>query len=141
MGKLFTPFKLRGIEFRNRVFLSPMCQYSAQEGMPDDWHLVHLGSRAAGGAGQVLVRVTRSAICGSDMGADNSAYLAKRGSPGVVGHESMGVVAESRDPAFFLSTKSRYLSRLFASVKYRSHFARPASSTRSRSTIFFLSLR
>ena len=58
MGKLFTPFKLRGVEFRNRVFLSPMCQYSAQEGMPDDWHLVHLGSRAAGGAGQVMVEAT-----------------------------------------------------------------------------------
>ena len=58
MGKLFTPFRLRGIEFRNRVFLSPMCQYSAQEGMPDDWHLVHLGSRAAGGAGQVMVEAT-----------------------------------------------------------------------------------
>jgi 2,4-dienoyl-CoA reductase-like NADH-dependent reductase (Old Yellow Enzyme family) len=58
MSKLFTPFKLRGVEFRNRVFMSPMCQYCAQEGIPDDWHLVHLGSRAVGGAGQVMVEAT-----------------------------------------------------------------------------------
>lgn len=58
MSKLFTPFKLRGVEFRNRVFMSPMCQYCAQEGIPADWHLVHLGSRAVGGAGQVMVEAT-----------------------------------------------------------------------------------
>ncbi len=58
MSKLFEPFRLRDVEFRNRVFLSPMCQYSAREGFPDDWHLVHLGSRAVGGAGQVMVEAT-----------------------------------------------------------------------------------
>ena len=58
MSKLFAPFKLRGVEFRNRVFMSPMCQYCAQDGIPDDWHLVHLGSRAVGGAGQVMVEAT-----------------------------------------------------------------------------------
>ncbi len=58
MSKLFTPLQLRGVEFRNRIFLSPMCQYCARDGMPDDWHLVHLGSRAVGGAGQVMVEAT-----------------------------------------------------------------------------------
>ncbi|HTZ39817.1 MAG TPA: NADH:flavin oxidoreductase/NADH oxidase [Syntrophales bacterium] len=58
MSKLFEPFRLRNVDFRNRVFLSPMCQYSAREGVPDDWHLVHLGSRAVGGAGQVMVEAT-----------------------------------------------------------------------------------
>src|SRR3984957_2966539 len=48
---LFSPFQLRSIEFRNRIGVSPMCQYSSQEGFADDWHLVHLGSRALGGAG------------------------------------------------------------------------------------------
>jgi len=48
---LFTPFTLRDTEFRNRVMLSPMCQYSADDGFANDWHRVHLGSRAAGGAG------------------------------------------------------------------------------------------
>lgn len=58
MNVLFSRFSLRGVEFRNRIFMSPMCQYSAQEGIPDDWHLVHLGSRAVGGAGQVMVEAT-----------------------------------------------------------------------------------
>jgi 2,4-dienoyl-CoA reductase-like NADH-dependent reductase (Old Yellow Enzyme family) len=58
MSKLFTPLKLRGLEFRNRVFVSPMCQYSSPGGMPTDWHLVHLGSRAVGGAGLVMTEAT-----------------------------------------------------------------------------------
>jgi 2,4-dienoyl-CoA reductase-like NADH-dependent reductase (Old Yellow Enzyme family) len=58
MIRLFTPLKLRDIQFKNRIFVSPMCQYSAQEGLPDDWHLVHLGSRAVGGASLVIVEAT-----------------------------------------------------------------------------------
>ncbi len=58
MSRLFSPLKLRGVEFRNRVFVSPMCQYSSEGGMPTDWHFVHLGSRAVGGAGLVLVEAT-----------------------------------------------------------------------------------
>ncbi|HWP35068.1 MAG TPA: NADH:flavin oxidoreductase/NADH oxidase [Thermodesulfobacteriota bacterium] len=58
MSQLFTPLALRGIEFRNRIFVSPMCQYSSDEGLPTDWHLVHLGSRAVGGAGLVMVEAT-----------------------------------------------------------------------------------
>jgi 2,4-dienoyl-CoA reductase-like NADH-dependent reductase (Old Yellow Enzyme family) len=57
-SSLFTPVSLRGINFRNRVFVSPMCQYSSVEGMPSDWHLVHLGSRAVGGAGLVMVEAS-----------------------------------------------------------------------------------
>jgi 2,4-dienoyl-CoA reductase-like NADH-dependent reductase (Old Yellow Enzyme family) len=55
---LFTPLTLRGLTFRNRVFVSPMCQYSSTDGFPTDWHLVHLGSRAVGGAGLVMVEAT-----------------------------------------------------------------------------------
>jgi 2,4-dienoyl-CoA reductase-like NADH-dependent reductase (Old Yellow Enzyme family) len=58
MSKLFSTFRLRELEFKNRVFVSPMCQYSSQDGMPNDWHLVHLGSRAAGGAALVVVEAT-----------------------------------------------------------------------------------
>ena len=58
MSKLFSPFTLREITFRNRVFVSPMCQYSSDDGMPNDWHLVHLGSRAVGGAGLVMVEAS-----------------------------------------------------------------------------------
>src|SRR5437868_6807539 len=56
--RLFSPLTLRELTFRNRVFVSPMCQYSSVDGMPTDWHLVHLGSRAIGGAGLVMVEAT-----------------------------------------------------------------------------------
>jgi 2,4-dienoyl-CoA reductase-like NADH-dependent reductase (Old Yellow Enzyme family) len=58
MNKLFTPLTLRGVTFRNRIFVSPMCQYSSNDGLATDWHLVHLGSRAVGGAGLVMVEAT-----------------------------------------------------------------------------------
>ncbi len=58
MSKLFSPFKLRGVEFKNRIFVAPMCQYSAQDGIASAWHLVHLGGRAVGGAGMVMVEAT-----------------------------------------------------------------------------------
>ena len=58
MSKLFTPLTLRDVTFRNRVFVSPMCQYSSVDGMPNEWHHVHLGSRAVGGAGLVMVEAT-----------------------------------------------------------------------------------
>lgn len=58
MSKLFSPYTLREVEFRNRIFVSPMCQYSAQDGLANTWHLVHLGSRAVGGAGMVMVEAT-----------------------------------------------------------------------------------
>ncbi|HXV91646.1 MAG TPA: bifunctional salicylyl-CoA 5-hydroxylase/oxidoreductase [Gemmatimonadales bacterium] len=55
---MFTPFHLRDLLLTNRVAVSPMCQYSAEDGMPNDWHLVHLGSRAMGGAGLVFTEMT-----------------------------------------------------------------------------------
>jgi len=55
---MFTPFRLRDLLLTNRVAVSPMCQYTAQDGMPNDWHLVHLGSRAMGGAGLIFTEMT-----------------------------------------------------------------------------------
>lgn len=55
---LFSPLTIDGTTFRNRVVVSPMCQYCAHEGLADDWHLVHLGSRAVGGAGLIFVEAT-----------------------------------------------------------------------------------
>jgi 2,4-dienoyl-CoA reductase-like NADH-dependent reductase (Old Yellow Enzyme family) len=55
---LLSPLKIRGEEFRNRIVMSPMCQYCATDGLADDWHLVHLGSRAVGGVGLVMVEAT-----------------------------------------------------------------------------------
>ena len=55
---LFTPFRLRELELENRAVVSPMCQYSAEDGTPNDWHLVHLGTRAIGGAALVFTEMT-----------------------------------------------------------------------------------
>jgi len=54
MAILFEPLKIRGVEFKNRIVVSPMCEYSSTEGFANDWHFVHLGSRAVGGAGLIF---------------------------------------------------------------------------------------
>jgi len=58
MSQLFTAAKFRDVTLRNRICVSPMCQYSSDDGLPTDWHLVHLGSRAVGGAALVMVEAT-----------------------------------------------------------------------------------
>jgi 2,4-dienoyl-CoA reductase-like NADH-dependent reductase (Old Yellow Enzyme family) len=58
MAHLFDPLTIRDLQFSNRVFVSPMCQYSSIDGYANDWHFVHLGSRAVGGAGLVLTEAT-----------------------------------------------------------------------------------
>lgn len=58
MPHLFDPFTIRSLTFPNRLFVSPMCEYSSEDGFANDWHLVHLGSRAVGGAGLVLTEAT-----------------------------------------------------------------------------------
>ena len=55
---MFQPFRLRGLTLENRVVVSPMCQYSSTDGMPNDWHIVHYGSRAVGGAGLMFTEMT-----------------------------------------------------------------------------------
>ena len=54
MSILFSPLKIREMQIKNRCWVSPMCQYSSEDGFVNDWHLVHLGSRAVGGAGLVM---------------------------------------------------------------------------------------
>jgi len=77
--KLFEPFPQRQLELRNRLVVSPMCQYSAVDGMPEHWHLVHLGSRAVGGAGAVIAEATaisaEGRISPGDVGLWNQAQL------------------------------------------------------------------
>jgi 2,4-dienoyl-CoA reductase-like NADH-dependent reductase (Old Yellow Enzyme family) len=58
MSRLFSPLKLRGLELKNRLIVSPMCEYSSKDGFANDWHLVHLGSRAVGGAALVFTEAT-----------------------------------------------------------------------------------
>jgi 2,4-dienoyl-CoA reductase-like NADH-dependent reductase (Old Yellow Enzyme family) len=58
MSKLFEPLRIKDIELKNRIAVSPMCEYSSQDGFANDWHLVHLGSRAIGGAALVFTEAT-----------------------------------------------------------------------------------
>src|SRR5580658_10101387 len=58
MTHLFDPLQIRGITLPNRMVVSPMCEYSSQDGFANDWHLVHLGSRAVGGAGLIFTEAT-----------------------------------------------------------------------------------
>lgn len=72
MPRLFDPLTIRSQTFSNRIFVSPMCEYSSDDGFANDWHLVHLGSRAVGGAGLVLTEATavtpEGRISPQDMG-------------------------------------------------------------------------
>ncbi len=72
--KLFDPFRIRDVEFRNRIVVSPMCQYSAKDGHPQTWHLVHLGSRAVGGAGLVIAEATSVEARGRISPGDTGIY-------------------------------------------------------------------
>jgi 2,4-dienoyl-CoA reductase-like NADH-dependent reductase (Old Yellow Enzyme family) len=79
MPHLFDPLTLRGVTLRNRIGVSPMCQYSCENGLANDWHLVHLGSRAVGGAGLVIVEATAvediGRISPQDMGIWTDAHI------------------------------------------------------------------
>src|SRR5450432_4179591 len=70
MPHLFEPLSIRGVIFRNRIGVSPMCQYSSADGFASDWHLVHLGSRAVGGAGLVTAEATAVSAIGRISPAD-----------------------------------------------------------------------
>ncbi|MGO9967648.1 MAG: NADH:flavin oxidoreductase/NADH oxidase [Bryobacteraceae bacterium] len=76
---LFEPLRLRAVTLRNRIAVSPMCQYSAVDGFANDWHLVHLGSRAAGGAALVMMEATavepRGRISPFDTGIWKDAHV------------------------------------------------------------------
>lgn len=72
---LLDAYTIRGITFRNRLWVSPMCMYSSENGFPNDWHLVHLGSRAVGGAGLVCVEATAVSPEGRISPADSGIWL------------------------------------------------------------------
>ena len=80
MPHLFEPLTLRGVSLRNRIGVSPMCEYSCADGLPNDWHLVHLGSRAVGGAGLVVTEAAaveaRGRISPQDAGIWSDAHIA-----------------------------------------------------------------
>jgi len=79
MPHLFDPFTLRGITLRNRIGVSPMCMYSYSDGLSNDWQVVHLGARAAGGAGLIIAEATavepRGRITAHDAGLWSDAHI------------------------------------------------------------------
>lgn len=81
MAHLFEPLTQRGVTLRNRIVVSPMCQYSSVDGFATDWHLVHLGSRAVGGAAAVIAEATaieaRGRISPQDLGIWDDAHVEK----------------------------------------------------------------
>jgi 2,4-dienoyl-CoA reductase-like NADH-dependent reductase (Old Yellow Enzyme family) len=81
MSKLLSPLAIKDITFKNRIVVSPMCQYSAVDGFANDWHLVHLGSRAVGGAGLIIQEATavspEGRITPGDLGLWNDEQIEK----------------------------------------------------------------
>ena len=80
MLELFSPLKIRSVSLRNRIMMSPMCQYSAKNGKVSDWHLVHYGTRASGGAGLIIVEATavfpEGRITPGDLGLWSDEHIA-----------------------------------------------------------------
>ncbi|SFC97161.1 2,4-dienoyl-CoA reductase [Flexibacter flexilis DSM 6793] len=78
--KLLSPYRLGNLDLKNRIVISPMCQYSAQNGLANDWHLAHLGSRATGGAGFIIQEATavspEARITYADLGLWNDEQIA-----------------------------------------------------------------
>jgi 2,4-dienoyl-CoA reductase-like NADH-dependent reductase (Old Yellow Enzyme family) len=81
MPQLFSPLKIKSIEFKNRIAVSPMCEYSSEDGFANDWHLVHLGSRAVGGAALVMTEATavspEGRISHGDLGIYKDEHIEK----------------------------------------------------------------
>ncbi len=81
MAELFKPLKIKSIELKNRIVISPMCEYSSTDGFANDWHLVHLGSRAVGGAGLILTEATavspEGRITPDDLGIWKDEHIAE----------------------------------------------------------------
>ncbi|SFJ39362.1 2,4-dienoyl-CoA reductase [Amycolatopsis sacchari] len=78
MSHLFEPYRVRDLTVPNRVWVSPMCQYSATDGVPGDWHLVHLGQFAAGGAGLVMTEATAVSAIGRISPQDTGIYTGEQ---------------------------------------------------------------
>jgi 2,4-dienoyl-CoA reductase-like NADH-dependent reductase (Old Yellow Enzyme family) len=80
MSKLFSPIKIKGITLKNRIAVSPMCQYSSEDGFSNNWHLVHLGTRATGGAGLIITEAAavspEGRISPDDLGLWKNEHIA-----------------------------------------------------------------
>jgi len=109
MPHLFDPLTLRSVTLRNRIAVSPMCQYSCIDGMANDWHLVHLGARAVGGAGLVMAEATaveaRGRITPEDLGIWSDAHIEP------LARVARFIAAQGSVPAIQLAHAGRKASR------------------------------
>ena len=82
MSNLFSPITIKNLSLKNRIVVSPMCQYSAEDGFTSDYHLVHLGSRAMGGAGLIITEAAsvspEGRISPGDIGIWKDEHIADR---------------------------------------------------------------
>ena len=120
MSHLFEPLTIKGVTLRNRIGVSPMCQYSCEDGMATAWHLVHLGSRAVGGAALVIAEATaveaRGRISPEDLGIWSDAHAEPLAQ---VAHfvKSQGAIAGHSTGA--RRTQSQHLSPLGGQARWR----------------------
>ena len=143
---LFTPLKIHDITLRNRVCVSPMCQYSCDDGFATDWHLVHLGSRAVGGAALVMVEASaveaRGRITPGDMGiwkdphieplARTAAFIKQRGAvPGIqlahAGRKGSCYVPWEKNGAPLPADAGAWLTAAPSAVPFREREPAPAA--------------
>lgn len=121
MNNLFSPIKIRELQLKNRIFLAPMCQYMAQEGLANEWHMVHLGARAVGGASLLIFEATaispEGRISHADLGLWNQDQL-----------ESLKpickfITQQGCAPAIQLAHAGRKASTNIAWLRHQSHDA------------------
>jgi 2,4-dienoyl-CoA reductase-like NADH-dependent reductase (Old Yellow Enzyme family) len=110
VSHLFEPLCLRGVTLRNRIGVSPMCQYSSVDGQPNAWHLVHLGSRAVGGAGLVLTEGTAVSANGRITPTDLGLWSDTQ----VEGHQRLAafIASQGAVPGIQLGHAGRKASRV-----------------------------
>lgn len=105
---LFQPLTIKSVTLRNRIGVSPMCQYSSDDGVATDWHLVHLGSRAVGGAGLVIAEATAVSPEGRISPGDAGIWAEKHGEP--IAHINRFVKQHGAVPAIQLAHAGRKAS-------------------------------
>jgi 2,4-dienoyl-CoA reductase-like NADH-dependent reductase (Old Yellow Enzyme family) len=113
---LFSPLRLRDVTLRNRIVVSPMCEYSSRDGFANDWHLVHLGSRAVGGAGLVLTEASAVTADGrispQDLGIYDDAH-------GYLLHEFLSPLSNLRDDDYggSFANRTRFTHEVVEAVR------------------------
>jgi 2,4-dienoyl-CoA reductase-like NADH-dependent reductase (Old Yellow Enzyme family) len=137
MAHLFEALTIRGVTLRNRIAVSPMCEYSSDDGFANNWHLVHLGSRAVGGAGLVLTEAAgvtaEGRISPNDLGIYRDEHVAKLAEIAAFIHEQGAVAGIQLAHAGRKASTARPWEGGKAVAPERRRLARRSRRARSRS--------